>query len=290
MTRKAFMDKLSPADRKLAEDFRKQNSDVKKISNDLRVSSQNIKDADSARQAAKLALGDSASREDLDAKETEIKVAKFSEVETLMLNDTAIKTDISALWDELGQAQLGLAKAKGDTQKYNDAEASYKKALAVEATAKKPSLQNQGAAQSGLGEIYARTGKVPEANAAYEAAAKINPAGAATYLTNEAAIFINAGNGDAAAAAADAAIKADPKQPLPYYLKGQGLIQKATVEPKTGKMILPEGCAEAYQQYLALAPTGQFANDVKGILAEASQVHSSAFGTESTGSKKKKGK
>jgi hypothetical protein len=54
-------------------------------------------------------------------------------------------------------------------------------------------------------------------------------------------------------------------------------------------MILPAGCAEAYQQYLALAPTGLYANDVKGILTESSQVHSSAFGTDST-SKKKKGK
>jgi tetratricopeptide (TPR) repeat protein len=288
MTRKAYMDKLAPAERKQAEDFRKQNSEVKVLTLDLKTSSQDVKDAETARQAAKLALGATASKEDIDAKENEIKVAKYSEVETLMLKDTAAKADVSALWDELGQAQLGLARTKGDTQKYDDAEASYKKAIEVEAASKKPSALNQGAAYSGLGEIYARTGKVPEASAAYDSAAKANPVGAASYLTNEAAIFVNAGNGDAAAAAADKAILADPKAPLPYYLKGQGLIQKATIDP-AGKMILPPGCAEAYQQYLVLAPNGQFANDVKGILAESSQVHSTAFGTDST-SKKKKGK
>ena len=64
---------------------------------------------------------------------------------------------------------------------------------------------------------------------------------------------------------------ADPAQPLPYYLKGQGLIQKATVDPATGKMILPPGCAEAYAKYLQLAPTGPYAGDVKGILDQANQ-------------------
>lgn len=288
MTRKAYMDKLTPDERKQAEDFRKANSQVRVLTLDLRTASQDLKDAETARQAAKLALGDTASKDDLDAKENEIKVAKYTEVETLMLKDTTAKADVSALWIELGQAQLGLAKTKSDAQKYQDAEAAYKKAIEVETTSKKPSVQNQGAAYSGLGEIYARTGKVPEATAAYDSAAKANPTGAASYLTNEAAIFINAGNGDAAAAAADEAIKADPKLPLPYYLKGQGLIQKATIDPKTGKMVFPDGCAEAYQKYVELAPTGPFANDVKGILAEATQVHSSAFGTDTSRKKKSK--
>jgi tetratricopeptide (TPR) repeat protein len=285
MTRKAFMDKLPPEQRKQAEEFRKQNSQVRVLTTDLKTASQDFKDAEAARQAAKLALGATASKDDLDAKEVEIKTAKYTEVETLMLKDTTAKGDVSALWDELGQAQLGLAKTKGDTQKFQDAEAAYKKALEVEATSKKPSPQNQGAAYSGLGEIFARTSKVPEAVAAYDSAAKANPAGAAGYFANEAAIFVNAGNGEAAAAAADEAIKADPKAPLPYYLKGQGLIQKASIDA-AGKMILPPGCAEAYQQYLVLAPNGPYANDVKGILAESSQVHSTVFGTD----KKKKGK
>ena len=199
-----------------------------------------MNDADAARKTAKATLGDAASRDDVEAKETEIKVAKYTEVETLMLRDTAAKPDASPLWTELGLAQLGLARTKGDQSKYDDAETNLKKALAVETAASKPSPINLGADNSTLGEVYARTGKIPEANAAYDAAAKANPPSASVYLTNEAAIFLNAGNGDAAAAAADEAITADPEQPLPYYLKGQGLIQKATLDA-SGKMIFPPG-------------------------------------------------
>jgi hypothetical protein len=89
------------------------------------------------------------------------------------------------------------------------------------------------------------------------------------------------GNADAQVVAADKAIKIDPTQAFPYYIKGQGLIQKAEIDTKTGKMILPPGCEEAYEKYLELAPTGRYAADVKGILAEAVQTHSSSFGTKS---------
>jgi len=93
---------------------------------------------------------------------------------------------------------------------------------------------------SWLGEIYARTGKIPEAAAAYDEAAKINPAMAGFYLTNEAVIFYQIGNADAQVAAADEAIKADPTKPLVYYLKGQGLVQKATLTPRRdGTFFLP---------------------------------------------------
>jgi len=289
MTRKAFMDKLTPEDRQKAEQFRKQNAEVRSLSSDLSACTQDFKDADTARQKAKELLGATATKEELEAKEVEIKTAKYSEIEVTMLKDTKVRPDVSSLWDQLGLAQLGLARIKNDSEKYADAEAAYKKALAVEATSKKPSTMNQGAAYSGLGEVYARTGKSPEAIEAYDMAAKFNPQGAGIYLTNEATLFINAGNGEATVAAADKAIAVAPNQPLAYYLKGQGLIQKATIDPKTGKMILPEGCAEAYQKYIELAPNGQFVADVKGILSEASQVHSSAFGNE-TPTKKKKGR
>ncbi|MGP8226857.1 MAG: hypothetical protein ACLQGT_11985 [Terracidiphilus sp.] len=287
MTRKEYIDNL-PADvRKNLEELRKKNADalkanaiIKNLNADLKTCDQDFKDVDAAHQAAVQALGATASRADLDAKEAEIKNAKYTEIETLMLKDTAAKPDASVLWAQLAQAQLGL-------KKFDEAEVNYKKVLELDTASKKPNPQVQGAAYAGLGEIYALTGKVPEANAAYDSAAKSNPPGA-TYLKNEAVIFSNAGNGDASAAAADEAIKADPTQALPYYLKGQGLIQKATIDPATGKMILPPGCAEAYQKYLELAPNGIYAADVKAILAEATQTHNTAYGTDKTTTKKKK--
>jgi tetratricopeptide (TPR) repeat protein len=271
MSRKEFIDALPADTRKQLEEIKKKNADALKtnalitsLNADIKIVLQDFKDAGAAKAAATAALGAGASRSDIDAKETEIKTAKFSEAEGLMLKDTGLKPDASVLWAQLGQAQLGL-------KKYDDAEASYKKTLEIEATAKKPSPPTQAAANAGLGEIYARTGKIPEATAAYDAAAKVDPTRANFYLTNESVIYSQIGNGDAQAAAADAAITADPAQPLPYYLKGQGLIQKATVDPATGKMILPPGCAEAYAKYLQLAPTGPYAGDVKGILDQANQ-------------------
>jgi tetratricopeptide (TPR) repeat protein len=295
MSRKEYIDKnLNAEQKRKLEEIKKEaskNSEaVKNLNADLQTANHDFSDADAALKAAKLALGDTASRDDIEAKVIEIKTAKYTDAETLMLRDTTAKPDAAVLWIALGMAQLGEAKTKNDSSKYDDAEASFQKALAVEAMASKPSPANQGTAQSNLGEIYARTGKVPEAVAAYDTAAKANPAGAAAYFTNEAAIFVNAGSGEAAAAAADEAIQADPKQALPYYLKGQGLIQKAAIDPTTGKMILPPGCAEAYQKYLDLAapPNDKFVADVKGILAEAAQVHKSAYGDDNP--KKKKGK
>jgi tetratricopeptide (TPR) repeat protein len=156
-------------------------------------------------------------------------------------------------------------------KKFDDAETAFKKVLELEAVSKKPNPTTQGAANAGLGEIYARAGKVPEAQAAYDAAAKIDPPKANFYLTNEAVIWTQVGNGDAQNAAADAAITADPTAAFAYYLKGQALIQKATVDA-SGKMVLPPGCAEAYQKYLQLAPTGPYAGDVKGILDQAANM------------------
>jgi len=240
---------------------------------------QDFKDAEGAKAAAAASLGAGAAKADLDAKEEEIKTAKYGEAEGLMQKDVALKPDASVLFAQLGQAQMGL-------KKYDDAEVSYKKVLELEATAKKPNPSTQGAANAGLGEIYARAGKVPEATAAYDAAAKVDPTKAAFYLRNEAVIWSQVGNGAAQGAAADEAIAADPTQPLPYYLKGQALIQNATVDNATGKMVLPAGCAEAYQKYLDLAPTGPYANDVKGILAQANQKIDTSYKAPKQGKNK----
>jgi tetratricopeptide (TPR) repeat protein len=274
MSRKEYIDKLSPEEKKQLEEIRKKNSEaikanevIRNLNSDLKTATQDFKDADGAHDAAVAALGATASKSDLDAKETEIKIAKYTNVETMMLKDTAAKADASVLWAQLGQAQLGLARAQRDATKYAAAEAAFKKVLDLEAASKKPSPSTQGAAQSGLGEIYARTGKVPEANAAYDAAAKVNPTQTVFYLKNEMVIFFQENNADAQVAVADEVIKADPTIALAYYLKGNGLVGKSLPDPKTNLLVAPPGCEDAYKKYLELAPTGQYAGDVKAILA-----------------------
>jgi len=277
MSRPDYIAKLPEDQKKQLEDLRKKNQDalkanevIKNLNADLKVVAQDLKDADGAHNAAVQQLGATAARADVDAKTTEIKTAKYTDIETLMKKDTEMRPTEPVLWSYLGQAESGL-------KKYDDAETAYKKALEVDATAKKPNPAIEGMAHSGLGEIYARAGKVPEANAEYDAAAKANPTSAETYLRNQAVIFFQAGNADAQVAAAELALKNDPNDALVYYLKGQGLVSKATVDPKTQRIVLPEGCAEAYQKYLDLAPTGPYAAEVQAILQQAGQKINSTY-------------
>lgn len=277
MSRKEYIDTLPEETRKQLGEMKTHNAEalkanavIKNLNADLKQAMADIHDADGARAAAAQQLGASASKTDLAAKENEIKTAKYADVVTLMTKDTQLRPTESVLWAYLGQGQLGV-------KKYDDAETSFKKAIELDTASKKPRPEIQGLANSGLGEIYARNGKVPEAAAAYDAAAKADPTKAGFYYKNEAVIFSQVGNSEGQAAAADKAIAAKPDDPLPYYLKGQALITKATVDPKTQRIVLPEGCGEAYQKYLQLDPNGPYSADVKGILDSAGQKIASSY-------------
>jgi tetratricopeptide (TPR) repeat protein len=277
MSRQEYIDKLPEEQKKQLEELRKKNSEamkanevIKNLNADLKVVTQDLKDADGAHAAAAQELGASAAKADVDAKTTEIKTAKYTDIETLMTKDTQMRPTEPVLWAYLGQGQAGL-------KKYDDAVTSYKKALEVDAAAKKQNPAVEGMSNAGLGEIYARSGKVPEANAAYDAAAKANPTSAGMYFRNQAVIFFQAGNADAQVAAAELAIKNDPNDALVYYLKGQGLVNKATIDPKTSRIVLPDDCSAAYQKYLDLAPTGPYAAEVQAILQQAGQKVSSTY-------------
>ena len=47
-------------------------------------------------------------------------------------------------------------------------------------------------------------------------------------------------------------------------LQGAILVSKATLDPQTQKMVLPPGCAEAYQKYLELEPNGPYSARCEG--------------------------
>jgi tetratricopeptide (TPR) repeat protein len=287
MSRAEYVNNLPAEEKQKLEELRKKNSEamktnevIKHLNSDLKQVAQDVHDADGAAAAAAQQLGSGATRQAIEAKAEEIKTAKYTDAEQLMSKDTAAKPDASILWARLGQAQIGL-------KKYDDAVNSFKKALDIESTSKKPLPEVQGLAQSGLGEALARQGKADEAATAYDAAAKINPTQAPFYLKNEAVVFFQQGNPTAQVAAADKAIAADsnpndPNLALVYYLKGQGLVGNATMapdpkNPKVQRIVLPPGCAEAYQKYLELAPDGPYAADAKGILDQAGQKVSSSY-------------
>ncbi len=243
MSRPEYVAKMTPEERKQMEDVKAKNAEALK-SNTV------IKNLNADLQTAR----------------NDIKAKNYADADQLMTKDSQAKPDASVIWLELGNAQVG-------EKKYPEATTSLQKAVSLESANPKPNAELIGGANNALGEALAGQNKVPDATAAYDAAAKANPAGAGMYYGNEAIILARSGqNGDAVAAAADKAIAADPNKPIPYYLKGQALIGKASVDPKTQKITAPPGCAEAYQKYLELAPDGPFAADAKNILTSMGQT------------------
>jgi tetratricopeptide (TPR) repeat protein len=257
MSRPEYIKALPPDQQKQIEEYKKKNAEVTAANSKI----QNLN-----------AL--------LTQARTDTKAGNYDSAIKAMQDATTAKPDEGILWITLGDAQLGAADAAakaaraGGTSptdpaivaKYNDAAASYKKGVDLNAASKKPSPEAAAAGYNQLGQVYAKQGNAKDAADAYEQAAKAMPANASMYYFNEAATLYNASKLPEAEAAADKAIAADPKKAEAYYIKGQSLITQATVDPKTKKITAPPGCVDAYQMYLELAPDGPHAADVKGIL------------------------
>jgi len=277
MTRAEYISKLTPDQQKALAELKAKNAAaieanqaISHANADLKQVNQDKKDVEGAGAAALQELGPKATHGDITAKVNSIKAAKFADIDTLMSADIKTMPTEALLWADLGFAQAG-------EEKYDDAVTSYQKAITLEKAATKPRLEIIAVAESGLGEVYARTGKVPEANASYDASAKDDPARAGMQLRNEAVIFFQMHNSEAQVAAADEALKVSPNDPILYYIKGQGLVSNATIDPKTNRIVLPPDCQAAYQKYLELAPTGTFADEVAGILQQAGQKVTSSY-------------
>ena len=267
MTRAAYIEKMTPEEKKTLEEYKKKNAEA--VAGNAKIANLNTT---------------------LTQARADTKAGNYDAAITSMQQATTQKPDEPILWVALGDAQSGsadmaakAAKSAGKpatdpsiTQKYTDAATSYKKAIELSAASKKPSPETTAAAQNQLGQVLAKSGNTKDAAEAYDAAAKAEPAKAGMYLFNEAATLYNSGKTEDAAMAADKAIAADPKRADAYYIKGQSLIGKASVDPKTQKITAPPGCVEAYQKYLDLAPDGPRAEEVKSILTGiGAQVKSS---------------
>jgi tetratricopeptide (TPR) repeat protein len=225
------------------------------------------------------------------ASKTKAPAVKLNIIQVNVDLATASRPEFLFPWVELGQAQLGL-------KKYDEAETSFKNVLGISPASQNqagvsdlrdmngfganagPSLAGgsngvnpqrtpdvEGIAWSDLGEIDIHASKIKDAQSAFDHAAKMDPKNAVLYRDNEAIFFFQAGDAVAQVDAANKAIALDPGNASLYYFKAQGLTGQATVDAKTQKLVLPPGCANAYRKYLELSPEGQFANDVKTVLA-----------------------
>lgn len=194
-------------------------------------------------------------------------IAKFQEVAAAIPNCVACYTNIGTV--------------QGREKKYEDAEASFKKAIDLyenaDATFKgNPDNVNSAAnAYTGLanvynaekkfdlavetqkkaGELQSSAAGAPGATGAAGAAA---PAGNANSIFNQGVILWNAGKIPEAKAQFEQAVKLDPTLADAHYWLGMALVNGGnTAEAKSH-----------FEEYLKLAPTGQYADTAKAILAQ----------------------
>jgi tetratricopeptide (TPR) repeat protein len=213
--------------------------------------------------------------EKLAAANQSIQAGDFDAAVATLNEATQMDPTRDLLWARLGDANLSGAAKQTDTaertKRYGEAVTDYQKAVdlkkkAMETGAKPDDPKTLAAYYNNLGQAEARTGQLQDSIKAYDQAAQLNPPGAAQYYYNQGAVLTNSGKVDEANAAFDKSIAADPNKAESYYQKGVNLINKATTDPKTGKVVPAPGTEEALNKYLELQPTGQFAEGAKGML------------------------
>jgi tetratricopeptide (TPR) repeat protein len=140
---------------------------------------------------------------------------------------------------------------------YNSSADAYLKAIAI--------MPTDAVYRYNASVVLARANKMEEAQAHLTEGAKLDPPSAARGYRNLGNVYFDTNRGEAAEAAYRKSIELDAKAPESHFQLGVTLIQRAT--EKDGKLVAPAGTAEAFQEYLALAPTGAQSDDAKAMLA-----------------------
>jgi tetratricopeptide (TPR) repeat protein len=231
----------------------------------------------------------------------ETAIASLNQATQMAPNEGLVWFRLGSVYLDSDKTQTDPAeKAKRDTEAYND----LKKAIDLDkpksdasATGQAPKKPEDAANEkarlasyyANFGSAAARVGKTDEAADAYKQAAQLDPARAGNFYFNLGVVLHNtAKDTDArkqAMAAFDKAIAADPNKADAYYLKGTDGIALAT-QDSSGKMVAPDGTAEAFQKYLELQPNGPHAEEAKQMLAVLNASVETTFGKK--GSPKKK--
>ena len=198
------------------------------------------------------------------------------------------------VWFKLGDYYRMSATKQTDSaekqKRFDSAIQSYQKAIELKKGATNEKDPNAAAANlaayyNNMAEAYAKSGKTDDAIKTYELAAQTDPTHAAGYYFNEGAVLTNSGKVDPALAAFDKVIAADPNRADAYYWKGVNMLGKATLG-QGGKMVAPDGTAEAFQKYLELQPTGTYADAAKQMLSSIGASVETSFGSKKKSTKK----
>jgi tetratricopeptide (TPR) repeat protein len=204
----------------------------------------------------------------------------FDEALTLMKQATAADPGRDLLWGKQAEYQY-------DLKQFPEAEESIKKAVDLAQSSNDVKVKARvGVWHNLYGQILSGQKKAPEAMQQYDAAAQSDPQNAAMYHFNAGAILTNMQKVDDANLEFDKAIAADPNYAEAYYQKGVNLLQKMKTDA-AGKIIAPEGTADAFNKYLELKPDGPNAEGAKALLAQMGETVTIKYGKEKSATKKK---
>jgi len=187
-----------------------------------------------------------------------------------------------AVWAQLADAYV--QSAKGKTGPEFDAAMGK----GIEAYGKALELNPADAAtHNNFALALAQAKKFPEMQAELKKAAELDPPKAGQYYYNLGALLVNAGQAEPAGEAFKKAIELDPNHADSYYQYGVYLVGKASFAAD-GKVTPVPGTVEAFQKYLQLAPTGQFAESAKGMLTSMDAKVDTAYKNPNAPAPKKK--
>ena len=209
----------------------------------------------------------------LDNKQYDVAVDNLTKASEIDPNQLAV-------WSNLAEAYKGLASTKTGP----DADAAMQKCLDAYAKALAVKPDDAGI-HNNYALALAKAKKFPEAQAELENAAKLDPPQAGKYYYNLGALEVNGGQSDAALEAFKKAIECTPPYLDAYYQYGVLLVAQAKIVD--GKITPVAGTAEAFQKYLELAPTGQWAQSAKDMLATLGSSISTGYQNPSAPKKKK---
>jgi tetratricopeptide (TPR) repeat protein len=231
--------------------------------------------------------------EKLLAAKTASDAGDFESAINVLKEATDVDANRDLLWFKLGDAYRMSAPKQTDPaekqKRYAQAAESYQKAIDLKTA--NPDAKDTDANQklaayyNNLAEADAKSNKVDDAVTNYNKAAQLDPARAGQYNFNIGAVLTNAGKVDDAIVAFDKVIAVDPTKADAYYWKGVNMIGKATL--KGDKMVAPDGTAEAFNKYLELAPTGNYAQPAKDMLASIGASVETGFNKKKAAASKK---
>ncbi len=165
-------------------------------------------------------------------------------------------------------------KLLGNAQLYSGtadvALTTYEQALAAAEKEKPADDQAIGNWKDGLSQIYIGKGNAllrlkrnAEAVESYNQSAGLASNAGLAYF-NVCAVLYNIGNTQDSAAACRKCVQADPSRANAWFVLGSDLFADAPIE--NGKVAASSETREAFEKYLALAPDGPHAADVKAML------------------------